>query len=343
MPTILQTPTVYTITPFDPQYEHTIEFYYSDNQPYQNRIVVADNETGAVVYDKTSDSMRLYAVIPADTLEAGKQYLARIQIFDFDGNSSILSDPVLFHCFTTPDFRFENIEDGQIYKNAGIDLNLSYFQAEQEPLTNFQYFLYSSDNALLSSSGRIYASAPTRHSFYGLKNKTAYRLRAAGETAHGMLLDTGYVEVFVEYNTIPTNVVLKAENNYENGYIQLATNIIRIEYELKNDQYQLENGLLTLEDNYLLYNEGLEADGDFALFIEAKELPPGRFFTTNDNRTALYIVNICGQYYCRLEVKDSSVSCYAPLPKADALTVFEVKRRNGIYSLKVYCKTEKAR
>lgn len=68
MAKILETPSVLPIVPFDPTYEKTIEFYYTDNQPIQNRVIITDNTTSNVIYDKKQDSMRLYATIPALSL-----------------------------------------------------------------------------------------------------------------------------------------------------------------------------------------------------------------------------------------------------------------------------------
>lgn len=364
---ILQTPTIYTIPPFDPGYENTIEFFCTDSQPYKNRIVITDNMNGDIVYDKTSDTMRLYAVIPKNTLLAGRQYLAQIQVFDFDGESSNLSDPVMFYCFTEPVFHFQDISDGDMYKNASISPILEYSQEENEPLKSYQLFIYGADKTSISSSNVFYSSI-TPYTFYGLENNTSYFIRAAGETLHGMTLDTGYIGFFVDYNTIPANIILKAENNYHGGYIQIETNIISIGYEVGNDNYKIENGMLTLEDNYLLYNEGFNVDGDFSLFIEAKKLPIGKFLTMNSNCISLDIIKICASYYCQLIVKDSDAVHYAPLPKArlcsddgayistddgkqieiidtsyddDELIVFEVKRINGIYSLNAYYKAER--
>lgn len=364
---ILQTPVLHAISPFDPRREKVLEFYYEGSQSYKNRIVITDNERDVIVYDKTTDSMRLYALIPAGLLAAGRQYLAQIQVYDMDGNHSGLSDPVLFYCFTAPAFGLEGITDGYVCRNASINLLVHYSQAENERLKSLQYFLYSGDKAPLSSSDVIYSPTPSGHSFYGLQNNSVYCLRAMGETVHGMKLDTGYIEISVIYNTVPANVVFQAENNRQNGYIQLTTNIISIGYEVKNDHYTLKDGLLTLKDNYLLYNDGFQIKDDFSLFVEAKNLPLGKFLTTDHDILSLWIINVCGTFYCRLNVGDSPAVYCVPLPKArlctddkrfivtdsgimlevidtaydsNDLIVFEVKRKNGIYGLDAYYKPE---
>lgn len=364
MAAILQTPAVYAITPFDPGREQVIEFYYTDNQPCKNRLVITDNETGKVVYDKTAESMRLCAVLPGNILSPGKQYLAQIQVFDFDNNHSNLSEPTLFYCLAAPRFRFFGINDGDVLRSATAGLTLDYFQSDQERLKSYRFFLYSGDRILLSSSDTFYSPTPEPYAFTGLNNNTVYYLRATGETVHGVMLDTGYIEITVSYGELPVNAVFSVENNYSGGYIQLATNVIIIGYRLKNDSYRLQDGALTLEDNYLLYHSGFRAADDFSLFVEAKQLPVGKFLTTNDDSFSLHIVNICGTRYCKLAVKDSDAVCFTPLPEPqaegggnvpacplggkqqtpipapaggeDAYIVFEVKRVRGIYSIHAY-------
>lgn len=367
MAKILETPSVLPIIPFDPKSEKTIEFYYTDNQPIKNRVIITDNMTSNIIYDKKQDSMRLYVTIPANTLSSGKQYLIQIQVFDADENSSNLSEPILFYCYSNPLFSFDNINNGMIYRNASVNLLLNYSQKENEQLKCFQFFKYSYDKSLLSSSDMFYSSSLLSYSFYELKNNTTYFFRATGETMNGMYLDTGYIEVHIQYNVVPANIAFQVENIYKDGYIQLTTNIKSIGYELENGNYTLNDGLLTLSNNSLIYNEGFEIDNDFSLFIEAKKLPLGKFFTTNDDNISMSIINVCDMYYCKLSIKESDLSFHVSLPKARLSTdngdlivtddgrqieiintsydnndfvVFEVKRINGYYSLNAYYKAE---
>ena len=368
MSRILQTPTVQYIESFDPSFDKQVGFFYEDNQPYKNRIIITDNETNIVVYDKTEESMRLYSTIPQNTLTSGKQYLAQIQVFDIDGNQINLSEPVLFYCFSTPSLHFENVINGEVYKNASINLLLEYSQSEGELIKNYQFCLYDGNKLLLSSSDVIYSSTLTRYSFYGLQNNTKYYVRTFGETVHGMKMDTGYIEINVQYNVIPANIGFKIDNIYKNGYIQIETNILSVGYEVENDNYVFNDGSLTLTNNSLTYNDGFKVDSDFSLFVEAKKLPVQKFFTTNNDDISLSIINICDTYYCRLNIKDSDIIMCTSLPKARLATddgsyivtddgkmieiintsyddnefvVFEVKRIHGLYSLNAYYKQER--
>lgn len=364
---ILQTPSINLIQPFDPINEFTINFVYSDNQIIKNRAIITDNSTSKVVYDNTILSMRLQHTIPANTLSSGHQYLIQVQVFDADGNSSNLSQALIFYCYSTPSFSFINISEDMLYKNASINLALSYFQSENEPIKNFEFFKYSYNKTMLENSPVLYKESNMVYSFYGLENNTYYYFRAIGETLHGIPLDTGYIKVNVSFNIIPANIFFQAENDYKNGYVSIKLNIKNIGYELKNDDYELKDGMLILRDNTLTYNDGFTIDDDFSLFVEAKNLPLRTFLTTNNNTFSLSIINVCGMYYCQLSVKDSSFKQYVALPKAklvtdegkllitdneklieivdtstgeNSLVVFEVKRINGYYGLRAYFKSE---
>ena len=116
----LSTPSMVNILPFDPAYNYTFMFFYTGNQVYKNRIVIKDEDNNSVVYDKTISSMKLEHEILANTLTAGKRYIVQVQVFDNNNNSSMLSDPILFYCFTTPMFAFSNIVQDDTCKNASI-------------------------------------------------------------------------------------------------------------------------------------------------------------------------------------------------------------------------------
>lgn len=362
----LNTPSLHLIPAFDATSDYTVEFTYSDNQPIRNRAVITDVNTDRIVYDQMQDTMRLQHIIPSNTLTNGKPYLIQIQVFDADENSSNLSEAVLFYCFSQPGFHFANVENGDIYKNADLQLLLDYSQPEEEKLKSFRFFLYSFDKSLLHSSDTFYSMDNTTYTFYKLENNKTYYVRATGETVHGMALDTGYIEINISYFTIPSNLLFEPTNHYHDGYIQLDSNIISIGYELENQNYRIEDGCLILEDNSLTYNDGFHIDGDYILMVEAKKLPLKTFLKVPG--ASLSIVKVCTSYYCRLTVDGSALSYYCPLPKprigteellyilddsgqkietenshydCDDFIVFEVKRMNGYYALDAYYKSEK--
>lgn len=364
MSAILQTPTLISISPFDPSEDFTFGFIYSGNQATANRLVVTDNETSSVVYDTTVQTMKLEHVLPANTLTAGKQYSAQIQVFDEDENCSHLSSQLLFYCFSVPTFILNGVSDNMEYKSPSLELTINYSQSEGEEIRSLQYLQYSYDKTIMCYSNTLYT--PTAHTFYELKNKNVYYFRAIGETVNGIPLDTGYIKVNIQYTKAKANLAFEVENNYAEGYVQIRANIKDIGYTV-DGTYTLEDGLLVLDDSTLTYHDGFNASGDFVLYVEAKKLPVDTFLTTNSGGFSLSIVNICDSYYCQLHVDDSNYSLYSSLPKAklstsddkilstsdgkmieivnttyddDELIIFEVKRIGHLYKLSTFYRSE---
>lgn len=362
MANILPTPSIVSIKPFDSLYSKDIEFLYTGSQAVKNRLVITDNETLNIVYDNVVSIHKLIHTIPENTLANGKQYTAQVQVFNVDGDSSELSDPTLFYCYSTPIFTIGDVEDP--YRSASITVNVVYSQTEGETLKSYQYILCDHNKIAISTSDVFYASGNS-HSFYGLDNNRLYYIHCVGETNHGIQLDTGYEAVNVSYNTIPANIMFQLENHKHSGYISIDTNIVIIGYDVENENYIIKDGAVTLWDNSITYNDGFNVEGDFVLYVDAKKLPVKTFLKALNGNFTLSIVNVCGQYYC--EFKLDNYVIYKPLPKAqittmddkiivdnngnkieiintsyedDEFVIFELKRINNLYSLNVYYRSD---
>ena len=348
MAVILQTPSILPIIPFDPMNAYNIEFLYSDNQSVKNRAVITDNDTGSIVYDSSQSSMRLYHTLPANTLTVGKKYLVRIQVFDTDNNSSNLSEPVLFMCLTTPEFKFNNLTNGSVYKQANITLELVYSQSQNEQLKNYQFIQYNAAKVQINSSEAIYAKANNlTHTFYGLENNNTYYFRAIGETQNGITLDTGYIEVNVVLKIVPLDSSVQLENDYESGVIRLSFNIKDIHYVVSNDNYTFANGMVTFNNNTLTYDD-FSLDGDFSMFCQVNKVSVGTFLNMSDGFIQLSVQKICDSYYCVLSIQGSDFRQYVKLNNAmvandgqllmdsnnDFITIV-IRRRNGYYALEL--------
>ena len=343
----LQTPSVLPITPFDPSKEYNIEFIYKDAQSVKNRAVITDNETGNIVYDSTQSTGNLFHTLPANTLTAGNKYLVQIQVFDSDNNSSNLSDAVLFLCLTTPLFGFKNISNGDIYKEATINLELYYSQSEGEQLKNYQFIQYNISRVQLSSSDVLYTNDNLAYTFYGLENNSTYYFRAIGETQNGISLDTGYIEINVQLTLAPIDATIELENDYENGVIRLKFNIKDVDYTLDGDDYSFSNGMVTLNDTSLTYDNGFSVQDNFSLFCQATKVALGTFLEMQDGLISLSTLKICDTYYCHLEVKNSDYNKFVKLPDAyysgnrlilttdGSYFTFQIIRKNGYYDLNI--------
>lgn len=364
--TVLSTPILAAQDAFDPHYEHTIDYSYDGNQAVKNRLIIIDNETSAEIYDQEQVGMRLSHTIPANTLLSGKQYLAKIKVFDQSGNESDYSSPILFYCFTSPLFQFTVNDDSYIH-SANLHVELQYSQSENELLQEYTYELYQYDKTKIYTSDVFYSNDNLLYTFYGLKNDSIYYIRAIGKTSHGMVVDTGYIKINVTYIMIPANVLFKVENNCKNGYMTFESGIIDIGYIVENENYSFSNGEVTLDNNKVTYNKGFQIDRDFSVLIKARKLPMGTFFiiSTESGDIKLSIMKTYGSYYCKLTVPSpiGEYSRYAELPKANLVdtqgnliadtdgnlsmtvdldywdafpVVFELKRKNNLYGLKAY-------
>ena len=338
MAVTLPTPSIVSINVFDARNNKDIEFYYIGNQPIKNRAIITDNETLDTIYDSTINTLKLFHTIPENTLINGKQYTIQIQVFDSDNNESELSEPVLFYCYTTPYFNIENIPE--TYKSASIEVSLSYSQDEGETLKSYQYILYDNNKVAISKSDILYDYGSS-YVFYGLDNNRTYYIQCVGNTTHGFLLSTDYKLINVVYDTIPADMLVQLENHKCSGYISLDTNILVVDYELENDNYVIENGILTLTDNSITYKDGFNIEEDFSLFVEVKSLPIGTFIKGKTSYFTLSIIDVCGIRYC--EFKHDDYVIYKPFFDSieNDFIIIELRRSGNIYGLDVYYKKEK--
>lgn len=347
----LNTPSIYSISAFDPAHEHIFEFYYTGNQIYSNRAIITDNTTQGIVYDETQDGLKASHTLPANTLESGKSYTIQIQVFDINGDSSEISTAMLFYCFTTSEFYFGNVKNGDLISGANYELELMYSQIDGEALNEYQYYVYDATRSPIYSSKSYYTSENLKHTIYGLQNNSIYYVRAIGNTTHGMQLDTDFIQISIKYNTVEPNISFIARNDATTGCIILSSNILTVPYEIKSNDYIIENGMVNLEDNMLTYE--LKVNGDFCIVLKAKKIPIDKFLFTDDGSISFSVVCIADTYYCNLKIQTTSecynifkelpngvfedgyVSVDESIHSVTSLFVFEIFRANNIYDFTI--------
>lgn len=347
MAVILQTPSILSITPFDPSKDHNIEFLYQGNQCVKSRAVIMDSSTSKTIYDKTQQGMRLYHTIPANTLTAGKKYTIKIQVFDENDNSSNLSSPVLFLCLTKPSFSFEEISNGVTHKESLMTLHISYSQSENEPIKNYQFIQYNASKIEIESSDISYDTEDMSYTFYGLENNTTYYFRAVGETKNGISLDTGYIEINAVFDLSPIDAVMQLENDYNNGVVRVIFNIRDVDFEIGSDSYSYEDGMIVLDDNYLKYFDGIELSGNFSLFLQINRTKVGTFLDIHEGFLTVSAIQIADTYFYALKVQDSDFGQYIKLnnpyinggyiypSSKNSYSTLVIKRKNGFLSMEL--------
>lgn len=363
---ILPTPTLSLISTFDPSKNNNIYFSYNGNQIKKKRIVIIDNKTFKTILDNTQLGMKLCYDLPANTIKTG-QYTAQIQVFDFDGNSSELSQPVLFYCYSTPSVSFSNFTD-KINKSS-INLSLSYTQAENDSVKEFAFYLYDLQKKIVTKSNNFYSLNDSSYTFLGLKNLTTYYVQCKGTSLHNMDFDTGLCEINVNYIVQPNNMLLRLSNNKCEGYIQVDCNIIDVGYIIEGGKPDFKNGEVILDNKKVTYISEFDFSDNFSMFIKARKIPLDTTFfgyTTSSGNVELSIKKIALNYYCVLRA-DSVIGSYyryVKLPNImiidensnqiidensnvissqvtiddinNYIIVFEVKRKNNLYNLKAY-------
>ena len=363
---ILPTPTLSLISTFDPSKNNNIYFSYNGNQIKKKRLVIIDNKTFKTILDNTQLGMKLCYDLPANTIKTG-QYTAQIQVFDFDGNSSELSQPVLFYCYSTPSVSFSNFTD-KINKSS-INLSLSYTQAENDSVKEFAFYLYDLQKKIVTKSNNFYSLNDSSYTFLGLKNLTTYYVQCKGTSLHNMDFDTGLCEINVNYIVQPNNMLLRLSNNKCEGYIQVDCNIIDVGYIIEGGKPDFKNGEVILDNKKVTYISGFDFSDNFSMFIKARKIPLDTTFfgyTTSSGNVELSIKKIALNYYCVLRA-DSVIGSYyryVKLPNImiidensnqiidensnvissqvtiddinNYIIVFEVKRKNNLYNLKAY-------
>ncbi|WP_333648342.1 hypothetical protein [Lacrimispora sp.] len=342
---------IHPIEPFDSSLGTEIKFTWRGNQIYKVRCVVKNNETGAIVYDQTENTMKQsYTVLPDSQLINGVYYVAYITVFDVNNNESGLQEiGTPFYCFSKPIFK-SSISDGGIIQTSACKIDIDYLQSQNEPLNSFSVFLYTYQKTLISSSGDIYDTTDLSYIISGLENAKQYYLRVTGKTLHGITLDTGFILITVSYTIAQVFNTLELNNKPESGAIELKSNIISAIGVPEKDVIYIGNEYVDLRDNKVTYNEGFLVKGDFTqafIFYEPKRNNSiisfsdgngldaniyyriGNYSDSNGEKAYFeLVVNSCGiNYIC--------CSNYTDIPSEYQQFALCVNRKGTYYDLKV--------
>lgn len=280
-------PIIYNITTFDIVNEQKIRFKYTGNQIKQNRLIIRNNKTNEVVYDVTQDNMQLYHTLPKNALpKNGTAYTAQIKVIETNGTESELSASVLFYCFSTPLFRFENLIQNQLIQNSVYSFLLKYEQPEGELLNEYQINIYDESKSIVYTSGNQFSSNGLETTVSNLTENEIYYAKAVGTTVTGMELNTDYIKFSVRYTSPSSATVMQCENIYNEGTIKLSAYIISIEgHSVPDPISYVDNEWVDLrkENSYVYFDKGFSISDDFTLSITGKEINYNKTFFEMDN------------------------------------------------------------
>lgn len=336
-------PIIQRITPFDATKDFEIMLSWSGNRAHANRIIIYDNDSNNIVFDDTVSSFALKHTIPAYTLSNGRKYVLQAQVFDVENIPSALSNKVLFYTFSTPDFYFEDLSENPIISNSSFTATVHYYSDDWEDISKYVFYLYDAAEKQLLQSKEMTDDSDISFTYKGLDNNTVYYVRCVGVTVNGMELDTGYTEITVKYENPNTYARIYATPLPSQGCIQVATNLIIIQYN-GTDEFEYIDGMIDLRDKTLYYNEGFLIENDFTVIIRGIHLwqTADIFKMKNDSLGLTLSSRIYqnGKLRFRLLVPNgvSSYLLYSDeqtFTNEDMVTV-AIRRKNNIYQLKVF-------
>lgn len=240
-------PIINNVNAFDATKEHYITFVWQGSVAYNNKIFIYDADSLNIIYEHkySYNYYKLQHLIPANTLVNGNRYAVSVQVFDIHDEPSQMSDKFYFQCLSTPSFSFLDINDKDEINMGTFIATLDYFQAQNDKLTSYVFYLYDGTRTLLYKSNE-YTSEDYSFTYRGLSNNTTYFIRSTGVTNSGFSVDTGLIEIYIKYIDPSAYARIYAECDKHTGIVHYWTNAVVIESE--RDNYEYEDGKVILSD-----------------------------------------------------------------------------------------------
>lgn len=277
----LSQPILNPIPAFDATKEQIITFnVYSGDQVFGNTITIKNNQTGEIVYTDTLASFQYNNTIPANTLTNGLYYNITVATLDSSQQvQSPVSYPVAFYCYTNPTLTITNITEGETIQSSSFIFKGLYNQLEGELLNSWQYILYDFNKDIITKTPLSYDDNIV-YPIQGLDNNTQYYIELTGITVNKTQITSGILGFSVQYIRPPNFSIVELTNDYENGYIQINSNIVAIDGTSNPDPVTyIENKEvdLTEDGSWVNWDSGFNIANDFTIRIW------GRNYTLNSN------------------------------------------------------------
>jgi hypothetical protein len=266
-------PFLYVIPSFDASVGITIKFSWLGNQPVSNTLIIRDNNTNVIMYEKMLQTMRLeHTIASGSGLRNGTLYNASIKVTDSNGVDSEWSDILLFYCYTTPTFKI-NIEPNQIIQAQTYGVDIAYTQPEGEQLQSYRVRVYNSDDILVYDSNTRYMLDTVR--ITNLQDNNHYSIIATGETINGMQLSTGRIDFSADFIKAEAYFVCELQNMYDTGGIYIKSNIVSVEGHSDSEVIYIDNTIADLTNNVVHFDKGFSITDNFSLLLKGSKFEVG--------------------------------------------------------------------
>ena len=349
--------TVYVknITAFDAANEHTIIFGYSGNQCTKNRIIVYNSATNASVYDNTVTTYNLAHVIPAGTLTNGTSYYVTITAYYLVNNvenSVVSSASNVFKCLSTATWAL-NINNGATIGNSYFTFQITYLQAENDPINEFNFAVYNSSGTEFWISDTLY-NATDSATVTGLLNDTQYFVRAYGTTASGLVLDTrttADISVVTSYTAPTIYAYAYLTNERYQGFVKVDTNIASVDGKSSatpsfiTDSAGTQYIDLSANGASVTFDNGFSSGDDFTMMMDfygvRYQVPVITLKSETDSYSMSFYqtTNSTGSVaYAQLKDDNGDyriLSNYISIPTSKSKIFVYIKRENGLFFIRI--------
>ena len=301
----LTRPSLYTIAAFDASQAQTFRFNVIGGDTVTgSTLTIKNNATLTVVATNTVETYKLENTLPANKLTNGTYYQATIKTRNAAGQESEESAPIQFWCYTTPSIVFTNIPNTGVIVNSSYNFQVTYNQAQSEPLAQYTFNLYTPTGTLVGTSGVKYTNSTTvplniDYTFSGLEDGALYNIECVGVTSEGTQVTTVRRSFSVAYNAPTVYSNLQLTNNCTGGYIQIESHVIGISgtSNPENPTY-IDNKKIDMrgDGNYVRWDDGFELTSNYTLGLWGENLTPGAdtlimMNNNGDSVNAVYMEN----------------------------------------------------
>lgn len=232
----LTKPTILSVPSFDATKDYTFLFVVQSSgaQITSNQLTIKKQSDNSTVYQETQSTFKYEHTVPANTLTNGEYYNVVVIVYDAEGNQSPASIPVQFYCYTTPVITFTNLPVNNVITNASFSFDFTYTQNEGERIDSYIVNLYNSTKTQVATSGTLYATDGTppfsaSYQFSGMESGSIYYIEVNAVTINNTIVTTGQQQFTVQYQRPNLFTLVGLENNCEEGYITITSNIVLVE------------------------------------------------------------------------------------------------------------------
>lgn len=208
---------------YDAKNSYTFTFtYLGAEHTTTNTLSIREDGPGTKpVYEKDQVSLDKNHILPAKTLNNGTAYLAKVRVKLQDGYSE-WSPEIKFTCYTTPRILFDTIDQHQFIYTNDVLMSAIYTQAQNEPVTSYQYTLYDQRHVALVKYPirKPERNSPTRFSerVSNIKKGKLYYIGLKVVTEHGIIYEQ-LQEFTAQYITPSVSGIIQPTMNKDDGQI----------------------------------------------------------------------------------------------------------------------------